>query len=1093
MRCPQCGVDSQAGKNFCGDCGAPLAITCASCGSANPGDENGCCRVCAAVLDRAGFAEPAASWRSGGSSGTPGEIRPVTVLYSDIVGSTALTRRIGAEAMHELLSRFLDSAFGEVERYGGNVAEFTGDGFMALFGAPLTQEDHVRRALLSAIAVQHTLRAARETDGQHPTDFQIRIGIDTGPVVFGPISPSFRKKTAIGDAANLGARLQQAAAPGEILVSEAVHALSQGYATFEPVGPLTVPGKREIVTGYRLLGVSIWRAARDAVSPARQTSFVGRGSELALLEDLLRQVKNGQGRMVGIVGEPGIGKSRLLAEFRRRVEGCVTWVDGRCFSYGSAIPYQLALDLLRGHCSVGETDSAEAIAEKVRAGLRDAAMDAGQDSPVLLHLLGLKVPGDAPSLSNPEAIKAKSFEVLQRLCLNGSRRRPLVLALEDLHWIDAISEELLEALAQQVGNTSILLLASYRPEYWKPWARNLGMAEISLRPLSRDDSSHIVKSTLRGAELTDPLTEEIVSRADGNPLFLEQLALHAGETGAHLNLMVPQTIHGVVMARIDRLPEPEKQLLQTAAVIGREFSLRLLRAVWQGREPLEIQLHELSRLEFLDEWPDDEGTAYVFRHALTQESAYASLLERDRRRRHAAIGKALEQLYRDRTDEVAELLALHFDRSDDAEKAVDYATAAAVKAGRGWANTEAVKYFDAALRRLDAMSNTANNRLRRIDAVLKQAEVKYGLGRYAEQITSLEEIQNLIEELGNARLRATWYYWTGFLHSVSGGRPEVATGYCEEAVKIAASAGLEEINAFAQSCLAQIYLIAGMPRKAIAVGERAVATFEACNNPWWAALTFWHMSSSANYLGEWDSSIKYCRRGLQHGIALRDTRLQIVSWSRMGSAYIQRGDLEEGLKCCDEAFGLAPMPRDAALTRAIRAYGEFKAGRVDVGIAELSRALRWFKTSQMRYTYLRYALWLAEAYLCTGDQTCALKLINDGLSASQETGYYHLEGLWHWLMAECCALEAPKLAENHIHSAVELLGNAEARNDLGRAMLTQAALCQRAGDAETARELLFQASAIFQELGTRGEFGHATAAVALLQSGGLTPLLAGQT
>jgi class 3 adenylate cyclase len=267
MRCPQCGVDNQAGKNYCGDCGVSLAITCAFCGSANPGDENGYCRVCGTVLDRAGFAEPVASWRGGGSGGSTGEIRPVTVLYCDIVGSTALTRRIGAEAMHALLNRFLDTAAGEVERYGGNVAEFTGDGFMALFGAPLTQEDHVRRALLSAIAVRNALRQAGETDGQRPPDFQIRIGIDSGPVVFGTVGLSFRTKTAIGDAANSAARLQQVASPGEILVSKVVRSLAQGYATFEPVGPLTVPGKSEVVIGYGVLEVSRWRTARDAVAP----------------------------------------------------------------------------------------------------------------------------------------------------------------------------------------------------------------------------------------------------------------------------------------------------------------------------------------------------------------------------------------------------------------------------------------------------------------------------------------------------------------------------------------------------------------------------------------------------------------------------------------------------------------------------------------------------------------------------------------------------------------------------------------------------------------------------------------------------------
>lgn len=1090
MRCPRCGAHSPAGKKFCGDCGAALAVACPSCGAANSTGEDFCGR-CGAVLDAPGFREAAEQWNAAGIGGRPGEIKQVTVLFCDIVGSTALTERLGAEAMRDLVGAFIDASLAEVHRYGGTAPQFRGDGFMALFGAPLAQEDHVRRALLAALAIQRAVPDEAEWDGHHKLDLQIRIGIHTGSVVYGPVSQGFREETAIGDTANVAARLEEAAEPGGILVSEAVQSLAQNYARFEAAGLLNLKGKREPVAGYRLLGVSRWRAARDAVSPPRMPSFVGRDREIDLLEGLLSKVENGRGRVVAVVGEPGIGKSRLLAELRRRAgQWEALWIDGGCVSYGASIPYQLVLDLLRSHCGILETDAAEAIAQKLDSGLRAAGLNAEQDGPVLLHLLGIKHTGDLPTLSNPEAVKTKSFEVLQRLFLEVSRRQTLVLALEDLHWIDTISEELLGALATCVADSRILLLVSYRPEYRPPWGRDIDLALIRLEPLSPQDSLHVVRSVLQGDEIDEPLREEIVARADGNPLFLEQLALHAGETREmRAGLHVPQTIHGVVMARIDRLPEAMKQLLQTAAVIGREFSLRILHAVWHGRGPLEARLRELSRLEFLDEWPDDEGTSYVFRHVLTQEAAYSSLLERDRRTRHGEIGHALEQLYRGRTDEVAELLALHFGHSNDNEKAVDYAIAAAVKAGRGWANTAAVACFETALQRLETMPDVPFNRLRKIDVVLKQAEVKYGLGRYAEEINALEQIRGLIKEVGDTLRNATWHYWTGFLHSVSGGRPEIALNYCEQAVNLAATSGLEEINAFAQSCLAQIYLIAGKPRKAIEVGEQAVSSFESRGNPAWAALTLWHMSTSANYLGNWNLSIEYCGRALDHGIALQEARLQAVSWSRMGSAYIQRGDLEDGLRCCDQALSLAPMPRDAALTRAICGYGEVKAGRFDAGISKLTEALGWFDSSQMRYTYLRYALWLAEAYLQRGDFAPCEELVKSGLSNSRQTGYPHLEGLWHWLTAECCAVDAPQAAEIHINAAIQFLARTEAQNDLGRAMMTKAAICQRIGGVTAARQCLLNAFHTFQTLGTRGELARAETAMAALQRGQFIPVL----
>ncbi len=351
---------------------------------------------------------------------------------------------------------------------------------------------------------------------------------------------------------------------------------------------------------------------------------------------------------------------------------------------------------------------------KVRSGLERIGIDPDQDSPVLLHLLGVKDAETAPVLANPEAVKAKTFDIFRQVAIKLSLERPLVLVLEDLHWVDKISEEFLGFLAENTGDARILMLATYRPGYRPPWIDKSYAGQVPVQPLSRDDSIDVVRSVLNAERIIELATEEIVAKADGNPLFLEQLTLHAGEAkDLRSGLMVPDTIHDVVMARIDRLPDELKQLLQIASVIGREFSLRLLSAVWSGEGRLESLLRELNRLEFVYERLVGDGIVYVFRHALTQEAAYGSLLERHRKAHHGTVGYALEELYRDRSDEVAELLALHFGRSDEAEKAVDYAILAAEKSQRRWANSEALNYFDDALRRLDTMPDTEPNRLRR--------------------------------------------------------------------------------------------------------------------------------------------------------------------------------------------------------------------------------------------------------------------------------------------------------------------------------------------------------------------------------------------
>jgi tetratricopeptide (TPR) repeat protein len=925
---------------------------------------------------------------------------------------------------------------------------------------------------LAALAIQQALGGTGDVREADRMDLPVRMGIHSGPVVFGPVGDRLpMDSTAIGDTANVAARLEQAAEPATILLSEATYQLAQSYARVEPVGPLVLKGKADPITAYRLLEVSQALAALRPSTADRRTTFVDRQGDLAILNNLLREVESGHRQAVGIVGEPGIGKSRLLSEFRRQLASeRVTWIEGRCVSYGTAIPYLLMLDLLRGSCSILEGDTAGAIFEKVRSGLERVGMDPDQDSPVLLHLLGVADSGAAPALSNPEAVKAKTFETFRQVSIKLSLERPLVLVLEDLHWVDNISEEFLGFLAENIGAARILMLATYRPGYGPPWIDKTYSREMLMQPLSRDDSIHVVRSVLRAERLVELATAEIVAKADGNPLFLEQLTLHAGEAeDLRSGLMVPDTIHDVVMARIDRLPSELKQLLQIASVIGREFSLRLLSAVWQGAAPPENLLRELNRLDFVYERVVGDWVGHVFRHALTQETAYGSLLQRHRRAHHATVGHALEQLYSGRADEVAELLALHFGRSEEAEKSVDYAILAAEKSQRRWANSEALAYFEDALRRLEAMPDTKPNRLRRIDAVVKQAEVKFALGRQAEHIQALEQIRDIVDQSNDPRRRATWHSWIGYLHSLTGSPAAVAIEHCRQAAAIASAAGCDDLEGFIYSCALQAYVVAGELRAAIVAGDRAVAILEAQDNLWWASRTLWNTAQAAIYLGEWEASLAYCRRVLAHATTLDDRRLKVVGLYRTGSAHIHQGDIERGLRYCEEALALNPLPFDVAFANVFHGYGEIRAGRFDAGIAELTEALAWFDRSRLHHVRVAPALRLAEGYLGRGEVAAARVLIDDVLTTSRAKGYRYVEGLAHRLLAECLAQESPTSAAEHVNAAERIFTSTDARNDLAKALVTRASLCQSAGDFAAARELLEEAAAIFGRLGTIDE------------------------
>ena len=323
-------------------------------------------------------------------------------------------------------------------------------------------------------------------------------------------------------------------------------------------------------------------------------------------------------------------------------------------------------------------------------------------------------------------------------------------------------------------------------------------------------------------------------------------------------------------------------------------------------------------------------------------------------------------------------------------------------------------------------------------------------------------------------------------------RPDVAIEHCREAAAIASAFGLDDIDAFANCCLAQVYTIAGRLRDAVEVGERALAIFEARGNLWWAGRTLGHLTWAANALGEWEASLNYCRRALEHSGALEDLRLKTRGWWRMGSACVQQGDLERAFECCDEVLALAPIPYDIAMARAVRGYAEIKAGRVDAGMAELREAAEWFESAHLRHSHLRLDLWLAEGHLFRGDRASARPLIEEVLRASRETGYVYFEGLACWLMGECLAAEAPTAAAEWVEIAIRIFERIDARNDLAKAMVTRASLLQRDGDVATARQLLERADAIFRALGTRDEPAKVKGALGALDRGSQIRLLAGE-
>ena len=1117
MICPACHAENVLQNKFCGECGARLPVACAACGHANPAGQK-FCGECGAPLAAppaparpaataeappvipapaapSPSASPGAAFREAAPatytpkhlaekiltnrSAVEGERKMVTVMFSDVSGFTAMSERLDPEEVHGIMDRTFGVILEAVHRHEGTINQFLGDGVMALFGAPIAHEDHAQRALSAALAIQEGLKPlAAEIKRTHGIEFRMRMGINTGPVVVGAIGRDLRMDyTAVGDTTNLAARLLGIAMPGQIVVSAATQRLRSRSFTFDDLGEFQVKGKSEPVRAYAVTGEVHGRAAVEAGKERDLTPLIGREGELARLEEAFGRAIAGQGALVLLSGEPGVGKSRLLYEFLSRVAGSgAHQIETTCASYGRAIPYRPVLELVRRLLDLPEATSAADIRTRVAEQLQELDL-AGEERTILLaHFVGAAAPPEFVSRLSAGELKERTLTLLRDLFLRVSRSAPLVPLIENVHWMDASSAEFVRALAGGLPGHRVLVLLSARPDSL-PWSTVPAMETISIERLGEADVERMARTLLAADRVAAALLELLAEKSEGNPLYVEEILHQLQETGGIVvedgearlrsaEVKVPATIHDIIAARVDRLTEPLKLTLRGASVVGRRFGTSLLSRVIEV-PPVTVggNLKELHAIDFVFPSAYDPEPMFSFKHALTQDVVYTGLLERRRRRYHAAAAAGLEELYAGRIDEVVELLAHHYGASAEDEKAVDYALLAAEKAQRRWANVEALAQFEAGLARLASMPDTDQNRLRRIDAVIKQAEVKFALGRHAEHVEALEGIKDLVDAVADPPRRATWYYWTGFLQSLVGARPEKSIAYCREALAIADASGFDGVRPYAECCLAHVLMAAGDLQGAIEVGERALATFEARGNIWWACRTLWALSPVANYLGEWERGLEYCRRALEHGQSVNDLRLKVVGWWRTGSAHIYRGDPERGLRCCEEALALSPIAFDAAMIRAVRAYGLVKAGHIAAGTTELAEAVAWFARSQLHYTRSLFTLWLAEGQVALGERSQARAALATVLNTTRENGYRHLEGMAERLLGEALGPDDPTAIE-HLDLANRILEEVGARNEVAKVLVARAACHRSAGDLAAARAALEQALAIFTSLGT---------------------------
>ena len=1055
MRCPACQAESRPGVKFCEECGARLDAPCPACGARVPPGKK-FCGQCGAALGGPATAERFASPQAytpahlaerilKNRAALSGERKQVTVLFADVSGFTSISERLDPEEVHALINRAFELMLAEIHRYEGTVNQFLGDGLMALFGAPIAHEDHAQRAAHAALGLQQALSRYRdELLAGRSIDFRLRLGLNTGLVVVGAIGDNLRMDyTAVGDTTNTAARMQQLAEPGRIVVAEATERLIAPYFETRALGAIPVKGKSQPVAAYELTGARAAVSRLEARAARGLSPFVGREDALATLERAWAQARSGRGQAVFVVGEAGMGKSRLLLEFRQRLGDTATWVEGDCISFGQSIPFLPIVAMLKQNFGIEDQDDEPEIIAKIRRRVEFLGGEAASVEALLRYLLAVD-PGDpAVAAMDPVQRRARIVAAIQRLTATGSRRRPVILVVEDAHWIDSASEDCLKSMTESLPGMAVLLVVTYRPVYQQPFGDRTYYWRIGLQPVDEEDAVRIVRATLGVAELPRELAVTIAGKAEGNPFFLEEIGRTLVETGAvraesgrlvlaqaASTIAVPDTVQDVIAARLDRLAEPQKRTLQTASVIGREFALALLRRVSDLQDKLEQSLGELKRIELIYEKGGFSDLEYVFKHALTQDVAYASLLQAERRRLHALIGAAIEEVYAGRLEERAEELAYHFTRGEVWDKVVHYARLAAERAVGLFVDGKAVEFYELALDALGHLGETRETARLGIDIRLGMRPPLWRAGRLEPLFARFKEAEALAARYAETeRLDAIFsflvqYYWAK-------GEQAEAVEYgrrCLEMAEARANLGLRVTGHYylgrAYFSLGQFDAGVEQARELIALleGVRETERFGLSGLPYCGACALG--AGSLSELGDSAGALDLIRQGERVAFAADHLYSKMVLALAHGYVLVRHGSPGEAVAvlepavatCRDKNFvgqlmlGLAALGHAYALT-----------GRASDGIPLAKEAVALQEKTEAFVDRANMIRALAEAHLHAGDLANAEATACEGLGFAERHKERGWEGWLRWVLGQVAARRGDRAsAEREFDAAQEI-------------------------------------------------------------------------
>jgi class 3 adenylate cyclase len=1087
LRCANCNTENPTGKKFCGDCGTALANLCPKCGADNPAGQRFCGECGTALEAQAAVAtakksndSPIRVTETPAPENLEGERKTVTALFADIKGSTELEQDLDPEEAREIVDPALKLMIDAVRRYDGYIVQSTGDGIFALFGAPVAHEDHPQRALYAAIRMQEELnRYSSRLREAGNLPIEARVGVNTGEVVVRSITTGegHTEYTPIGHTNNLASRMQALAPVGSIAVTESTAKLCEGYFTLKPLGPTRVKGVTEPVNVYEVTGLGPLRTRLQRSAGRGYTKFVGRNREMDAMKAAAERAEASHGQIVAAMAEPGVGKSRLLFEFKAVSQSGWMVLETFSVSHGKASAFLPVIDLLQGYFHITGDDDGRARREKITG--RVLALDRSLEDalPYLYALLGLIEADDPLVQMSAEIRKRRTLDAIKRILIRESLNQPLMVIFEDLHWIDAGTQEFLNLLGDSIGTAKILLLVNYRPEYSHQSNSKTYYTQLRLDPLEHESADEMLQYLLGDSGALGPLKRLIIERTEGNPFFMEEMVQVLFDEGALVRngsirlirplaeLKTPSTVQAILASRIDRLPAEEKSLLQMAAVLGRQFSVDLVKTIANvPEEELTRRLTDLQLAEFIYEQPAISDIEYKFKHALTQEVAYNSLLVERRKALHGLAAAAIEELYADRLERRYDDLAHHYVRSGDAFKAAYYLQRAGVVALERGGYAQALERLSTGLELVRTLPNgpdTANLELDLQVSLL--APLKAVRGQAAEEIGgALERARELCPRSGRIEVRATLLDELTNYH-VFRGNTRRARELADEFLSFARQTKEPGMVSWAhfRASFTCFYLgafsssleHAEQAREMVALRPEAGARAIHVGALWQSGRSLWFLGFHDRAIARFRDSLITARGDFNPFTFAVTTGAFAEVHGYGGELRAMKEQLAAHLAANDQ-YGLAAVipGREKILDGWCRAA----QGEPDGGIAMIRQGIELNSTSHYRVNSAFYASLLAKASALTGRMRQGLQILDQALSQVEQSGERFYEAELFRLKGELLKSSDADAAgiEACLYKAIEVARSQSAKSLELRATTSLACLLRDTNRRDEARTML---------------------------------------